>query len=109
MVGLLVLVVAGMAVWSGIQRKRALRRPSSPYTDALDLSDAGRDADALRALEDVVRDGPPEPEALLNLAVLEFDAGRKDAARTHLESYLRMPGARHLERARRFHDRALAP
>ena len=41
--------------------------------------------------------------------IKQFAENEHAVGQSALESYLRMPGARHLERARRFHDRALAP
>lgn len=106
--GALTIVIGGLVVWGVLQRKAATRR-TSPYAAAIELSDAGRDKEAIAALDAVVREGGAEPEALLNLAVLEADAGRRDDARRHLAAYLQAPGARHLERARRFQQRVLGP
>jgi hypothetical protein len=106
--GVLTIVLGGLVAWGVVQR-RAATRPTSPYAAAIELSDAGRDQEAIAALDAVVREGGAEPEALLNLAVLEADAGRRDDARKHLAAYLQAPGARHLERARRFQQRVLGP
>lgn len=50
------------------------------------LLKAGRDADAVREYEGILKDFPKEPYAQLGLARIDFEAGRLDAAVRRLEA-----------------------
>jgi hypothetical protein len=98
------LVVVGSVAWWQVSLRR-LQAPApktdvAAYSAALDLSDAGKPAEAIVALRQVVAAGGAGPEALLNLGVLELANGQRDVGRQHLDAYLQTPGAHHVAQVR---------
>ena len=73
------------------------------YRRATDLIDQGESREAMAILENLVQGSGFEPEALLQLGVLEAQAGAFDRARSHLDQYIGHPQARHRSRAQRLH------
>ncbi|MFZ4577429.1 MAG: hypothetical protein ACOYOB_03450 [Myxococcota bacterium] len=70
------------------------------YLRANALIDAGQTTEAVALLRELMRQPDVEPEAGLQLGVLEAQAGQFEAARAHLLAYLAIPDARHAGRAR---------
>lgn len=72
------------------------------YRRAVDLIDAGQEAEAASLLRLV--HSRVSPEATLQLAVLEVKARRFRDARALLQTYLRAPKAKHAKDAKRLYD-----
>lgn len=81
--------------------KNSRRAPGQEFRRASNLIEAGQFDDAIKRLQGLIQTKDFEPEAMLSLGVLEIEARQFSSGRAHLEAYLALPTARHVDRAQK--------